>query len=206
MRWLAGWSAATGHPWTISDEIVRIEALVSSRRFEYLLVEPGQVAFDAVTDLIAGDSRDVVTVFTNRPADYLIPHRALVTDRDDEALMTIVLAGQDVAAPDGYDLSWEDDGDRAFFHVMHEGELAASGNVALTGKDATYDRIETMPRHRRKGLGQFVMHSLTDWAIDNGADFGILAASLDGQHLYRSLGWKHECAMLMFRGTPELAA
>lgn len=203
MRWLAGWSAVTGHPWSIGNDVVRIEALMSSRRFEYLLVEPNQSQFDVVTDLIGGDSRDVVTVFTEQPQRYLTQHRALVTDRDDETLMTSRLVDLESTVPVGYETHWDVDDDRVNLQVVAGGTLAATGNVAVVGDAATFDRIETMPRYQRKGLGRFVMQALTGWAIEHGAEVGILAASADGQGLYTSLGWQHECAMLMFRGTPE---
>lgn len=204
MRWLTGWSAATGHPWTDEDGVVRIEALMASRRFEYLLFEPGDEEFDAITALIGGDSRDVVTVFTNRPEHFLIPHAGLVVDRDDEALMTCPLVQTATADRDGFELQWDDQGDRVTLHVVDGDQLAATGNLALIGHDATFDRIETMPRYQRRGLGRFMMHTLTGWAFDRGADLGILAASADGQALYETLGWRDESAMLMFRGTENV--
>ena len=201
MRWLEGWSAATGHPWSDEDGVIRIEALMASRRFEYLLVEPNDEEFDNITELIGGDSRDVFTVFTNKPAHYLVPHSGLVVDRDDEALMTSPLSRTEAPVPEDFALHWEDQGDRVSLQIVHRDELAAGGTLALVGHDAIFDRIETTPRYQRRGLGRFVMHALTNWALDHGADLGILAASADGQALYATLGWHSECAMLMFRGT-----
>lgn len=203
-RWLEGWSAATGHPWTDENGVVRIEALMASRRFEYLLVEPNDERFSAITALIGGDSRDVFTVFTNRAAHYLVPHAGLVVDRDDEALMTCPLVQTATTDPDGFELQWDDQGDCVTLHVIHGDELAATGNLAVLGLDAIFDRIETMPRYQRRGLGRFVMHELSGWALDHGANLGILAASADGQALYETLGWRNECAMLMFRGTEDV--
>lgn len=203
MRWLAGWSAATGHLWTDEGGVVRIEALMSSRRFEYLLIEPDERDMTAITGLIGGDSRDVVTVFTKKPEHYLVPHHGLVLDRDDEALMTRTLEATPSPIPAGYETRWEATGDLTNLLVLHGHELAACGNLALAGNDAVFDRIETMPKHRRHGLGRFVMQALTSRALENGADSGLLAASADGQLLYETLGWHNECAMLMFRGTVD---
>ncbi|MBC7594049.1 MAG: hypothetical protein H7288_08945 [Kineosporiaceae bacterium] len=214
MRWLEGWSAATGHPWTDEHGVIRIEALMASRRFEYLLVEPNDEEFDSITALIDGDSRDVVTVFTNKPDHYLVPHAGLVVDRDDEALMTCPLARTDSPVPDGFETQgfeaqgfetqWDDQGDRVSLHVIQGVQLAAAGNLAIVDHDVIFDRVETMPRFRRRGLGRFVMQSLSSWAIQHEADTGILAASGDGQALYETLGWQHKCAMLMFRGTEDV--
>jgi len=203
MRWLEGWSAATGHPWTVEDDVVRIEALMASRRFEYLLVEPNDQEFDAITALIGGDSRDVVTVFTKRPEHYLVPHAGLVVDRDDEALMTCPLERTDMPSPAGFETQWDDQGDHVNLRIIYGNELAAVGNLAIVDHDAIFDRIETMPRYQRRGLGRFVMSALTNWALDRGANLGVLAASADGQSLYQTLDWQSECAMLMFRGTVD---
>lgn len=201
MRWLEGWSAATSHPWTVEGGVVRIEALMASRRFEYLLVEPSVEEFNSITAMIDGDSRDVVTVFTIKPDHYLVPHAGLVVDRDDEALMTRALERVESPVPDGFETQWDDRGDRVSLHVIQGDQLAAAGNLAIIDNDAVFDRVETMPRFQRQGLGRFVMHSLTNWALRNEAETGILAASADGRALYETLGWHHECAMLMFRGT-----
>ena len=203
MRWLQGWSAATGHPWTEEHGVIRIEALMASRRFEYLLIEPSDEEFTSITALIDGDSRDVVTVFTNKPDHYLVPHAGLVVDRDDEALMTCPLVRTDSPVPAGFETQWDDQGDRASLHVVQGDQLAAAGNLATVDHDVIFDRIETMPRFQRQGLGSFVMHTLTTWALQHEADTGILAASAGGQALYKSLGWQHECAMLMFRGAED---
>ena len=203
-RWLEGWSAATGHPWTDEDGIVRIEALMASRRFEYLLVEPDDEEFTSITALIDGDSRDVVTVFTNNPGHYLVPHSGLVVDRDDEAFMTRALESAESPVPEGFELQWDDQGDRAGLHLIQGAQLAASGKLAVVGTDAVFDRIETMPRYQRRGLGSLVMQLLTSRALELGAEFGLLAASADGQALYKTLGWRSRCAMLMFRGTEDI--
>lgn len=204
MRWLEGWSAATGHPWTDEDGIVRIEALMASRRFEYLLVEPDDEEFTSITALIDGDSRDVFTVFTNNPEHYLVHHIGLVVDRDDEALMTRTLESAESPVPEGFELQWDDQDDRVGLHLIQGAHLAASGKLAVVGTDAVFDRIETMPRYQRRGLGSLVMQSLTSRALELGAEFGLLAASADGQALYRTLGWRNRCAMLMFRGTEDV--
>lgn len=200
MRWLAGWSATTGHPWTTSSGVVRIEAVKSSRRYEYLLVEPaaGQVA--AISRRIAGDSRDAVTVFTTDPGRYLSPYAGLLLDRGDEILMSCALRRSTVAIPDGFSTRWEEDGNRVTLSIEHGDKIAAIGNAAVVGRDVVFDRIETMPRFRRQGIGRVVMGLLTSWAHGRGGSTGILAASADGRRLYESLGWRHEGAMLMFRG------
>lgn len=200
MRWVAGWSAATDHPWSEVNGVVRIAAMLDSRRIEYLAIEPTPAELTDISARIAGDNRDVVTVFTRQPEVYLVPHDGLIIDHDDEALMTRGLSNDDHTLPAGFESTWELDRTRAVLHVLEGDQLAAAGNAATIGTDAIFDRIEAMPCYRRRGLGSIVMNSLSAWAIDTGATTGILAASADGQKLYAALGWRTECTMLMFRG------
>lgn len=68
------------------------------------------------------------------------------------------------------------------------GDLAASGNAAEAAGVFVYDRIETAPAHRRKGLGLSVMAALG--AERNlSASTQLLVATKDGRGLYESLGW-----------------
>ncbi len=72
--------------------------------------------------------------------------------------------------------------------VASDGSLAASGHAAQTAGAFAYDRIETAPAHRRRGLGNIVMHALRDGRAA-GSDPEILVATEDGRALYESLGW-----------------
>ena len=81
--------------------------------------------------------------------------------------------------------------------------MAAEGTAGVLGSDAVFDGVETSPGHRRRGLGRHVMSALTTWAIDQGATFGLLAASADGAELYRSLGWDETLAMWSIMGADD---
>uniref|UniRef100_UPI000AC6FF97 GNAT family N-acetyltransferase n=1 Tax=Streptomyces sp. NRRL B-24085 TaxID=1709476 RepID=UPI000AC6FF97 len=67
--------------------------------------------------------------------------------------------------------------------------LAARGQTAPTGATAVFDRIETAPAHRRRGLGSVVMRTLQGAAAAAGARTGVLAGTPAGRALYESLGW-----------------
>jgi GNAT superfamily N-acetyltransferase len=66
----------------------------------------------------------------------------------------------------------------------------AQGRVALVGRFAIHDQIETHEARRRRGLGSLVMHSLRENAARQGADHGVLVATADGHALYATLGWQ----------------
>ncbi|MEH6415884.1 GNAT family N-acetyltransferase [Pseudomonas sp. CGJS7] len=72
--------------------------------------------------------------------------------------------------------------------IAPDGGLAASGYAAETVDAFVYDRIETAPDHRRKGLGVAVMAALSA-AQRSPATPQLLVATADGRGLYASLGW-----------------
>jgi GNAT superfamily N-acetyltransferase len=90
--------------------------------------------------------------------------------------------------------------------IEAEGEVAARGQAALSGGDAVFDRIETTPRFRRRGLGGLVMTGLSAWAAENGATTGLLMASVGGRALYASLGWTEVAPIVTLRGRAAGAA
>ena len=72
--------------------------------------------------------------------------------------------------------------------IAPDGDLAASGCAAETADVFIYDRIETAPDHRRKGLGVVVMSALGA-ARKSLANLQLLVATEDGRNLYANLGW-----------------
>lgn len=72
--------------------------------------------------------------------------------------------------------------------IADDGGTAASGCAAETADVFIYDRIETAPDHRRKGLGIAVMAALGT-ARRSVASQQLLVATEDGRKLYERLGW-----------------
>jgi hypothetical protein len=66
---------------------------------------------------------------------------------------------------------------------------AAIGRVVFVNDFAIYDRIETHPGHRRKGLGSIVMKTLEELGINCGIRKGVLVATAEGRALYEKIGW-----------------
>jgi GNAT superfamily N-acetyltransferase len=108
-----------------------------------------------------------------------------------EALMTTDLRTQParaVAAP--YRLHTEVTGQVVRVRVeAPDGTEAAHGYAGLNAPYAVADRILTSPEHRRRSLGATVMTAIADAALAHGATQGLLIGSVEGQALYRSLGW-----------------
>ncbi len=198
MRWQRGWTVARGLP--AADDLgdgLRVRGLQPGRDVEY-------VAFDG--DDLGSVRRLAERVHAEREITWLTvptsaPERAaaalaeagLVLLKRAEQLMVIELRDHPESKPaEPYRLEVE--GGAAITATVRgdgrPGEVAARGTIGLTGADAIADRIETMPAHRRRGLGGVVMGALAGAALEAGAEHGLLIASEEGQHLYRRLGWR----------------
>ncbi|MFV8127037.1 GNAT family N-acetyltransferase [Streptomyces syringium] len=115
-----------------------------------------------------------------------------VVDKDEAGyLMAVDLQATDPVAPEGYSASVETRDGVVYAGVRDTaGEVVAKGQMAVLGRAVVVDRVGTDEAHRRRGLGAFVMRTLTDHAVARGAALGVLGATPDGRALYEALGWK----------------
>ncbi|MEI2456781.1 MULTISPECIES: GNAT family N-acetyltransferase [Lysobacter] len=91
--------------------------------------------------------------------------------------------------PDGYRMELERAGSAVRASVVApDGAVAATGSAAETAEAFVYDRIETAPEHRRKGLGAAVMIALASGKLSPTSP-QLLVATADGRGLYENLGW-----------------
>ncbi|MBA2934174.1 GNAT family N-acetyltransferase [Sphingomonas sp. CGMCC 1.13654] len=101
-------------------------------------------------------------------------------------------SGTPVALPDLGDYRIETTSGEAVTEVRimaASGDLAASGYAAETDDAFVYDRIVTMPEHRRKGLGTMLM-AVLGHAKRCPETPELLVATDDGRALYTRLGWQ----------------
>lgn len=124
------------------------------------------------------------------------PDRVLPLLSDDwdihepEFLMRVDLARDAPRPLDGYRAAAQIEGKFASVQlVAKSGEIAASGQIAVVGSHATFDKIVTAASHQRRGLGRCVMSMLSNLSLDLGAKFGVLVATEAGVALYTVLGW-----------------
>lgn len=199
-RWTTAWVHLKKFDLVAEGRAVKIHTRLPSREWEYLIAEPAPAELDALIHAVGDDPRKAFTVVTRQPETYLALAIEPTLDRDDEMLMTRELTRMDASMPDGIELKWNEDGKRVNVLLISGDQLAASGHAGVVGTDAVFDRIETMPAFRRRGLGTLVMGFLESWAYVRGARTGILAASDQGQPLYAALGWTPVANMLMWRG------
>ncbi|MFI0154585.1 GNAT family N-acetyltransferase [Streptomyces lydicus] len=111
-------------------------------------------------------------------------------------LMAVDLMATHPVAPEGYTATVESVGAVTYVRVRDAaGEPAAEGQLAALGEAVVVDRVRTDEAHRRRGLGDFVMRTLVDSAVADGAVLGVLGATAAGRALYETLGWKKHATL-----------
>ncbi|TCC65804.1 hypothetical protein E0H73_02405 [Kribbella pittospori] len=190
-RWQRGWSAA--REWTDYaevDGVIVVRIGEPDRRVEYLATEQHATtaARMARSDANPAGSSWLKITTTSRPrvAAVLHPLDLIRTER----LLTISLSDQPSSqVPSPYELEVTATPGLINVELRTDGEVAASGRMAVRGADAVADVIYTVPPQGRRGLARAVMSALADAALDQGATTGLLSASPEGVPLYESLNW-----------------
>ncbi|WP_407565534.1 GNAT family N-acetyltransferase [Streptomyces sp. 184] len=191
--WVAGWAVSRRTPPPVEKPWgFYIETGNPAERGRHVLP-----AADESLVRSAAASVDVPRTWMKMPAEPAqiapwLPAGWVVAREQTGHLMAVDLAATTApGAPEGYRVSVETVG--AVVHVRVRdaaGEQAAQGQMALLGEATVVDRVQTEEAHQRRGLGTFVMGTLTAHAVDRGATHGILGATDAGRALYEALGWK----------------
>jgi GNAT superfamily N-acetyltransferase len=178
-----------------------VEVAAETRSQEYVSATPSLPELRRLVTATTGP--DVwLTLVGNLDAQCLDIVAALDPVTSDERMMTAPVRTASVPAQ----VRITEHGRVAQAHVEVDGELAAHGQAAVRAGDVVFDRIETTPKFRRRGLGRLVMTGLSAWAADNNATTGLLMASVSGRKLYDSLGWSELAPIVTFRGRRNCGA
>ncbi|WP_245847786.1 GNAT family N-acetyltransferase [Lentzea kentuckyensis] len=189
--WVWGWALSRGTPDPVTEpDGYRIDVGLPGHQVRYVLRNPGSVRPRAAGLTEPGTWLKVC----GSPARVRSGLGAGWTIRAPEYLMSTQLEDQPpVAAPDPYTVDLYSTGDVHDVVVRAaDGECAAKGRVAVHGRAAVIDMVETDPAHRRRGLGKVVMAELSRVAADRGAVRAVLVATEDGLALYEKIGWTVE--------------
>ncbi|MFI6293920.1 GNAT family N-acetyltransferase [Nonomuraea sp. NPDC050790] len=188
--WVRGWavSRATGQP---VEELwgLRVDVGLPGHLVRHILPEPSP----ALLRHLAGTLDTPGTwLKVCAPADQVAPSLTSAWSvQMPEFMMTARLRHTEVAAPGGYTLAVVQRGEVVTARLLTgDGEVAARGQIALTGATGVVDQVETAAEHRRRGLGSVVMKALSSAAAERGASTGVLLATADGRALYSTLGWR----------------
>lgn len=201
--WQRGWAwARRVEPGVEVAGGLRVHCGMTSREIEFF-------AFDDRAESLAGlaaaalreEGVTWLTVATTEPQPAVSALKAagLTLLRQSEQLMSVDLREHPRSpVPAGYRAATTvDDG---VVHVQvcaDDGSDAARGYAGVVGGYASADQILTSPDHRRRGLGSVVMGILAGAAIELGAETGLLIGGVQGQQLYRTLGWYAEATVLI---------
>ena len=204
-KWQHGWSLARGLPEPeVGADGISVRCDQPGREVEVVALhadeDPASVTRLAAV-VAASAAVTWLTVPTNRPdeVERLILDSGLKLLKRSEALMTVDLARHPVHRPaDSYraEIRSNESVIQASLYDSAD-EVAAYGQMGIAGTHAVADRIETLPAHRRRGLGRAVMSLLAEAALAHGAKTGLLIASEEGQHLYAALGWNRVADVLI---------
>jgi GNAT superfamily N-acetyltransferase len=116
------------------------------------------------------------------PARWSVEHTGYFMERANET-------SEPSPMPPGYRIDLIRSGAVTKVEIRSEsGSLAASGYGAETADAFVYDRIETHPEHRRRGLARAVMTALGT-CRGSSSTRQLLVATPDGEKLYSQLGW-----------------
>ncbi|MFI8293267.1 GNAT family N-acetyltransferase [Streptomyces sp. NPDC085614] len=195
--WVAGWTVSRGTPPAVAQPWgYRIDVGLPKHVLRHVLPAPDASSVGRLCAEITEPYTWLkVMAAPDAVAEWITPGW---TVPDDPGFMMCKRLhpsgpGSRPPVPDGYTRTTETrDGVVRVRILAPDGTPAARGQIALTGGTAVADQIETDPRHRRRGLGAQVMHTLEAAAARAGAVTGVLSATTDGRGLYTSLGWRYE--------------
>ncbi len=182
--WVHGWAVSRATPPPVDEpDGHRVDVGLPGHRVRYLLRSPATVATRAAA--VASPGTWLKTC-GSRPA-VLAGLTPAWTAGETEYLMAFDGRMPPVAVPPPYSVTVTGDGPAWDVLVSAGDAPAARGRVAVADGVAVFDKIETQPEHRRRGLGRVVMHRLGAAA---GARSAVLLASEPGRGLYTTLGWR----------------
>ncbi|GAA2689356.1 MULTISPECIES: GNAT family N-acetyltransferase [Actinosynnema] len=207
-RWERGWSACRG--WTRQPEergALRVLLGLPGRRRELIAL---RLSPELAAEVAEADEPTWLTVPTEHPAEAArtLVEAGLHVRPTREHLMTRPLPDHPAPLlPPGYHPVVTVTAVTAAavlrVELRHaDTSVAASGQAALVDGDTVFDRVETAPQHRRKGLGSAVMALLSAEAVRRGATRGVLMATPDGHALYTALGWSTAAEVVIAANTP----
>jgi GNAT superfamily N-acetyltransferase len=189
--WVWGWTLSRGTPGPVTEpDGYRIDVGLPGHQVRYVLLDP-----DSVRPRAAGLSEPGTWLKVCGSPEQVRPGLTSGwTIRAPEYLMSAELTPRPaVTPPDSYAVDLHGTGDVHDVVVRAaDGGCAAKGRVAVHGRAAVIDMVETDPAHRRRGLGKVVMAELSRVAAERGARRAALVATEDGLALYEKIGWTVE--------------
>ncbi|MER6048268.1 GNAT family N-acetyltransferase [Streptomyces sp. NPDC001793] len=195
--WVAGWVVSRGrpravqHPWGLYVDVGRPEQVG-----RHVLPDPDESAVRAAAASVTVPYTWLKAPVETETVEQWLP-AGWVADRGAAGhLMATDLRATHPVPPEDYRATVETTDGVTHVEVRDaHGGLAAQGQMAVIGPATVVDQVQTEKAHQRRGLGGFVMRTLADHAVSEGATLGILGATDEGRALYESLGWQRHAAL-----------
>ncbi|OPC00104.1 GNAT family acetyltransferase [Elizabethkingia meningoseptica] len=190
-KWLTGWSLSRDLPLPVKHKSgFKVEVNWEMQKERYVFPVLNEDFFQLA---MAVEEPWIFLKVCAKPSvlKYKIPDRWIIQPQGYLMGYTNRADKRSNELPDGY--SQERNEYNSVFEIRitdREGEMASTGRVVLVDDYAVFDRIETNPKHRRKGLATHVLNKLQDIADAQGIRQHILVATQEGKILYESLGWE----------------
>jgi GNAT superfamily N-acetyltransferase len=206
--WTEGWALSRGaadpvpQPWGVTIDIGLPAAVTRHVLFDRYASDEA-----TVTKLLRTDTAPGTWIKFVEPPEAVAPWLVEGWEYDTPGhLMTLPLSPEPKApdVPTGFTRrSWTRAGLTRVLVLAADGSLGVRGQVAVTGRTAVIDQVETNAVHRRKGLGTLMMRTLQAYAAQQGAQDCVLGATDDGHALYSTLGWETRSPLTgVFRTVP----
>ncbi|MFJ2740294.1 GNAT family N-acetyltransferase [Streptomyces sp. NPDC087440] len=203
--WAGGWALSRGtadpvpQPWGVTIDIGLPKAVTRHVLFDTYASDEA-----TVRKVLRADSAPGTWIKFVQPPQDIAPWLAEGWEYDTPGHLMSLALTPDLTAPEvpaGYTRrSWTRAGLTRVVVLAADGALGVRGQVAVTGRTAVVDQVETNPLHQRRGLGTLMMRTLQAYAAEQGARDCVLGATDDGRALYATLGWhRHSPLTGVFR-------
>ncbi|WP_250572925.1 GNAT family N-acetyltransferase [Nonomuraea sediminis] len=186
--WVAGWVVSRQAPAPVEEPWgLRVDVGLPGHVARHIVPDPDPSTLRHLTETITTPGTWLKLC---APADAVAPYLPKGWSiQPPEYMMTAPLKRGPIRVPPEYTIAVTPRANVTVARLLtHEGEIASRGQIAIAGRHAVVDQVETAPAHRRRGLGRVVMTALSSAAATR---TGVLVATPEGAALYSTLGWTH---------------
>jgi GNAT superfamily N-acetyltransferase len=189
-RWQMGWSLSRGAPMPVREHGgLRVEVGIPLQLRRHVFLDAGP-ALQQCAEQIRDPYIQLKASVAPAVLRAALPKRWEI-EPPGYLMRSLNSLSARVKLPPGYEIQESTEHGAILVRIVHSnGEVAASGRIAIHDGCAVFDQIVTDELHRRLGLGTVVMQSLDALASKAKVNERLLVATEAGLGLYSGLGWQ----------------